>query len=325
MPKFSKLQSQYRSSFRSLLLVSLLHSSLLAGCTVAIPLATRAPAEPLAASSIVLDAEAALGARFALHHARRRPLAVPDVPYEDVRFNSEDGVPLAAWYIPAAVATHKTIVAVHGHADSRYAFLRDGQLAMWHDQYNVMAVDLRNNGDSGGQITTFGLYERRDVVAAVKYAEARGAADIGLYGISMGAVSCLYALETLPEVKSIMLDCPYASVRVAFTGFASASWAPDAVVLGAAILNRCNAEVGGDLADAEGRKHIVAVGARPLWMVHGLADQLVLPDESQTLLALAPTPDKSLWLVPGAGHGQSVNVARDEYRTRMQAFLARTL
>ncbi|MDB5097385.1 MAG: Alpha/beta hydrolase family [Cyanobacteria bacterium RYN_339] len=300
-------------------------ATLLTACGGTRPLAPAPAAAPVQAESLrdaYLDATSKLGVRFALHHERRRPLAAPTVPYDDVHFASEDGLRLAAWYVPAAVPTHKTVVLVHGHADSRYAFLRDGQLAMLQPAYNVLALDLRNNGDSDGTVTSFGLYEWRDVVAAVKYAEDRGAQDVALYGMSMGAVTCLNALERLPAVKAVLLDCPYASARAAFVGFAAAAWEPNPVLVGQAILARANKELGADMADAEGLKHIAAVGNRPLWMVHGLADDLIAPDESRALFALAPTPVKELWLVPGAGHGQSVNVARAAYATRLQAFLA---
>ena len=41
-------------------------------------------------------------------------------------------------------------------------------------RYNVLAVDLRNHGESGGKYITSGYLEARDILAAVTYVRQRG-------------------------------------------------------------------------------------------------------------------------------------------------------
>jgi uncharacterized protein len=54
-------------------------------------------------------------------------------------------------------------------------------------------------------------------------------------------------------------------------------------------------------------------------MIHGAADTYISELMARTLFDLARGP-KELWLVPGARHNQSINVAGAEYTHRVVAF-----
>jgi pimeloyl-ACP methyl ester carboxylesterase len=62
----------------------------------------------------------------------------------------------------------------------------------------------------------------------------------------------------------------------------------------------------------------------PLLVVGGLADRSTPPAETRALFDSAPGR-KSLWLVPGIGHGAVSDLRSDEYRRRLLAFLAATI
>jgi alpha-beta hydrolase superfamily lysophospholipase len=73
--------------------------------------------------------------------------------------------------------------------------------------YGVLLFDLRNHGESEGNLTSLGLYEVRDVQAAVKYVLSRPEVNsdgIALLGDSMGAATVLQALPSLPDVKAVV-------------------------------------------------------------------------------------------------------------------------
>ena len=54
--------------------------------------------------------------------------------------------------------------------------------------YNVLLVDLRGHGESGGEHTDWGLSERGDLDQWVQWLKKRDSSvHIGMHGVSLGA------------------------------------------------------------------------------------------------------------------------------------------
>jgi fermentation-respiration switch protein FrsA (DUF1100 family) len=265
----------------------------------------------------------------AIYPKRVHPKATPaklGIPFEDVSFPTEDGLTLRAWYVPAKAPTDKAVVVVHGHASCRDMAVTDGQLAMLHDDYNVLAIDLRNNGASDGTVTTFGYHEGKDVVAAVRYLKTRGNTRLAVYGVSMGAATVIRGAVLAPEVKAIWEDCAYATVVSAFKGFISITFVPCPVLIATATLANANRILGIDMTETEPVTQVAKLAPRPLMVVHGAADPVITSENGRIVYyAAGDHVPKDLWIVPGAGHGQSPMVAKDAYRQRLLEFLRKAM
>jgi uncharacterized protein len=61
----------------------------------------------------------------------------------------------------------------------------------------------------------------------------------------------------------------------------------------------------------------------PVFIISGEKDRNTRPGDTHMLVERARTP-KQLWFVPNAGHGDLHRAARQEYETRVLAFLAQT-
>ena len=144
--------------------------------------------------------------------------------YEDVTFDSSDGVTLSGWLVKGG--KNKVIIQSHfGVQCSRCGYTQKGKglmkNALWTSDihfleqakylveagYSILMYDLRNHGNSEEGKTpwvTWGVEERKDVVAAVNFISNHidySNASIGLLSICMGASSTVFAYGLEPELK----------------------------------------------------------------------------------------------------------------------------
>jgi pimeloyl-ACP methyl ester carboxylesterase len=134
-----------------------------------------------------------------------------NLPYEEVTFPAPDGVPLKGWWVPAPNA-HGTVVLVHGLNRSRIEMVRKLPF-LNHLGWNALLFDLRHHGDSGGNVSTFGFYEKQDVHAATALAHARSQGPVVLWGVSLGAAAVTLAAAEDPGVAALVCDSSYRSLR----------------------------------------------------------------------------------------------------------------
>ena len=74
-----------------------------------------------------------------------------------------DGVQIAGWYVPAANGvgpTGPTVVLMHGFSGNKSGILP--YAVGLHDDFNLVAIDQRNEGRSTGDETTAGVLEQND-------------------------------------------------------------------------------------------------------------------------------------------------------------------
>ncbi|WNJ18336.1 hypothetical protein [Pontibacter sp. G13] len=157
--------------------------------------------------------------------------------YQSVTFPAKDGVELSGWLL--GESTDQVIIQSHfGVQCSRCGYTQEGKgmmkNALWTSDihflnhakylveagYSVFMYDLRNHGDSGTGTTpwvTWGVEERKDVLAAVDYVSSLPQfehASIGLLSICMGAASTTFAyglepaLKNNPKVKTLIAIQP---------------------------------------------------------------------------------------------------------------------
>src|SRR5262245_26721716 len=94
-----------------------------------------------------------------------------ELPFEEVAFQSSDGVALKGWWVPAAEAKG-SVVLVHGLNRARIEMVKKTPF-LAKAGWNSLLFDLRHHGESGGTARTFGAKEKADVAAAVAFARGK--------------------------------------------------------------------------------------------------------------------------------------------------------
>ncbi|HET7291904.1 MAG TPA: alpha/beta fold hydrolase [Vicinamibacteria bacterium] len=131
--------------------------------------------------------------------------------FEDVSFQSRDGVPLSGWWVPADGA-RGTVVLVHGLNRSRAEMVRKAPFIA-RAGWNALPFDLRRHGKSGGERRSLGAGERLDVLGAFDYAKSRDRSPVVVWGISFGGAASVLAAAEEPGIAGIVCDSSYRSLR----------------------------------------------------------------------------------------------------------------
>lgn len=240
--------------------------------------------------------------------------------FETVRFTTDDGVTLSGWLIPAARETRTAVIVMHGFSGHRLPEL--AALVPWlHERHHVLQFDFRGHGESEGGLITLGSHERRDVAAAVRFAESRGLGPTALFGISMGAAIAILAAPDLP-VAAVVADAAFADLhhpiasRLREGGYPLSRLGSRLVVGGATLRARSR------LTDPI--RAVARIAPRALLLIAPREDRLISWRQSLRLFEAAGEP-KELMVVEGAGHAEAYAVDPKAYRERVLGFLERYL
>jgi pimeloyl-ACP methyl ester carboxylesterase len=131
--------------------------------------------------------------------------------YEDVAFQASDGAQLTGWWVPSSQNVG-TVVLVHGLNRSRIEMVRKVPF-LNRAGWNAVLFDLRHHGKSGGSTSSFGFFEKQDVLAAKVFARTRSHGPVVLWGVSLGAASALLAAADDSDVAGLVCDSTYRSLR----------------------------------------------------------------------------------------------------------------
>jgi alpha-beta hydrolase superfamily lysophospholipase len=247
--------------------------------------------------------------------------------YQAIEFASPlDGTPLRGWYLPSPRPTGRAIVIVPGIDDDREVSGITLRLApaLLQAGFDVLAFDLRGEGESGPGPITFGAREQWDVLGAVREARVRGADHVGVLGFSLGASSSIMAAARWPEIDAVVADSPFFDLTETLTRqLVEGDRVPSPVAAYALAWYRPLS--GTSLDEVSPGQVVGSITPRPLLIVHGIADRTLPPSESERVFAEAGPTTTQLWLVPGGAHAQSYLADPSGYERRVTAFFEASL
>lgn len=248
-------------------------------------------------------------------------------PFVRVQTRSYDGLTLVGHYLPAP-KQKGVLLLFHGYRSSWRIDFCCGLEQYQKLGLGLLAVDQRAHGESEGRYITYGVRERRDVLAWADYVNREFGEDtpIFLAGLSMGSTTVQMACGlSLPgNVRGVIADCGFTSPydilrsvgREHLHGFA-----PLAVALA---IPYCRIFAGFDpkacsTVDAQRKNSI------PTLFIHGGSDRLVPCEMSQASYRACAAKDKTLLTVPEARHGTSYLVDTPRYEQTVRDFILRNL
>lgn len=246
---------------------------------------------------------------------------VDQLSYELISITARDGLHLVGRYYHFK-DNAPVMILFHGYrGNAKREFSGNNRLAAKFG-INVIVVDERAHGRSGGHTITFGIKERYDCQLWAEYAAKRFGKDVPiiLSGVSMGAATVLMASSlSLPKnVAAIIADCPYSAPKEIIKKVSRDIKLPPSIsypfiVLGALLFGKFKLWESSPIEAVEKTKI-------PILLIHGDDDRFVPCDMSRRIYA-ACVGKAELVIFPGAGHALSYFTDPQRYEKVMHGFL----
>jgi uncharacterized protein len=242
------------------------------------------------------------------------------IKYQIENFQAADGTPLNAWFLPAQDENGNegkekvTVLFLHGNAENISSHFRN---IAWMPAagFNVLALDYRGYGASGGAPSLAGM--QLDIDASMRHLLAHKGVDtnrIVILGQSLGGTLAIYYAAHSAyrvNIRAVVIDSAFFDYRqIAKEKLALSyitwpfQWLPWLTV-------------NDNYSPADS---VAAVSPIPLLLIQGDHDAVVPLHNSLQLYDRAKEP-KERWVVPGAGHIQSLE--NEDTRKRLIEYLQR--
>src|SRR5437667_297615 len=147
---------------------------------------------------------------------------------------------------------------------------------------------------------------------------SRPTARVAIIGSSLGGVAALLATPPL-RVDGLVLEEVYPTIEIATRNRMENYLGRVGRILTPILLNQLQWRLGVSASQLRPVDHIANVEC-PVFIISGEKDRNTRPSDTRMLAERARSPEQ-LWFVPNAGHVDLHRAARQEYETRVLAFL----
>lgn len=235
-----------------------------------------------------------------------------------INISAQDGVSLSArWFDNAS---KRTVLLAHGFMASAYSNFCMHAKFFLEQGFNVLMIDQRAHGISGGKAATFGIIEQYDIECWLKWLKSCTSSEsVTAYGISMGSASIGYLSSKIDStlLDCMILDCGFTSPYSQMEKVAKerkVPWrimAPLVRVFGILMLK---ADLKQSVSDALSATEI------PALFIHGSRDSVVPPSHCEINFNCCAS-DKEIIIVEYSDHTTAFAHGGDKIRDKITEFI----
>lgn len=250
-------------------------------------------------------------------------------PIEKLNLTSSlDGHNIPADYIYAKESQgskdHPTVLLVHGLGGNRYTTYPFAEFFL-EEGFNVLAYDQRSSNENTAQYTTFGYWEKFDLIDYLNYVKQQAPSKkIGLWGVSFGGATAGLALgyeNTQSKVDFAILDSPVSSMEWMIEQemekmdigipVSYMTWWGN-------LANKMKFDFTYKDVDVPSAMKNVSI---PLLIVNSTQDEMTPEFMGKDIYDALPEGNKELWTLDDSEHADVWLDHNEEYRNKMKALM----
>jgi len=240
---------------------------------------------------------------------------------QEVSIQEKDGVVLRAWYLQPESSNADAAILLHGVTDNRLGVAGYAEFLLKHG-YSVLMPDMRDHGESGGEIASYGVRESHDIHDWVNWLYQTHAPHC-VYGLgeSMGAAILLQSLEYENRFCAVAAESSFSDFREGaydrVSGYLQVRpWIAETVFRPSIEFGIIYARLryGLDLGAASPQRAVQG-SSIPVLLIHGADDTNIWPRNSEAIHRANPKTE--LWLVPNAAHCGAWQTSPSEFESRL--------
>lgn len=244
------------------------------------------------------------------------------MPKETLWIESSKGYMLHAIHLKP-LNTKNTVIICHGVTESK---INSVKFARMFERlgFNSVIYDHRRHGQSGGKTTSFGYYEKFDLLSIVQTIREKIGKDavLGIHGESMGAATTiLYAGTFEDQANFHIVDCPFSDFSEQVLHVLRRE-TPFKTTMVLRIANVFLKMRDGYTLNLVSPKEVVGNIEKPVLFIHTLGDKFILPYMTEELYKLKNGP-KMLKLFEKGGHARAFNRNPKAYENTVRKFLSK--
>lgn len=238
--------------------------------------------------------------------------------YEDVQIKAFDGEILKGWLVRSNAEPVGNVIYIHGtYTDKTFGLERAKFLS--EAGYNVLLVDLRFHGESGGRYCTYGYLEKFDISEWISFITKRfPGLPVALFGVSLGGAIAIQTAGIDSRVCAIIAEGSFSNFFDLIYEYQKMKWGFASKFLTRKVIKKAEKVGGFKVEDVSPIEYVGKISC-PIFYIHGKNDQTVKPWHSETLYRRSLKGE--LLLVDGAGHLNSWEILGDKYREKIVEFL----
>lgn len=246
------------------------------------------------------------------------------IPFESVRYPTENNKKLYGWWIPAPQEkseTASTLILVHGwnrNVGRMMPYIK----ALHPAGYNLLVFDSRNHGSSDPDEFSSMPKFTEDIVASINFLEKKPECNmegLGIIGLSMGGAASIFAASKDKRISKVLTVGAFAHPGKVMKREIQKKHIPYFPIIWM-FFQYVQYKIGVPFAIFAPINNIGKVKADVL-LIHGELDDVVPVEDARSMEKAGNQSNIKLWVIPGKGHSDCHDIP--EYWDQVIDFLRR--
>ncbi len=243
---------------------------------------------------------------------------ISSLPYEPLNLKSPYGYMIKGRIYPND--SNRFIIIVHGITMNIYGALK--YLPFFYKKgFNVVVFDLRNHGETGGDTTTYGHFEKWDLSTVTDhlYRVYGNEISVGVHGESMGGTISMLNMAMDKRIRYGIIDCAFSDLPELLLLKLQQDSRLKSKKLIAFVNLFIKIRAGFSIEDVSPLKELPTIH-QPILFIHGDQDTYVPMSMTKAMYAFK-MDKKYMYIANGGEHATSMAVDPERYNMEITAFL----